>query len=436
MLAFLASYFLESLEKKEILLSAKVDARISQSETPISGHKTNLPASDVWKAGQKSAARDSLTSVESDITVLAANSSRASVAAMSQSSRESFTTPTTRTEQYASSTAESNGNTGHVTSAKCQMIDNGEVNWTKDKQGQLTQCGSPLSNTVCSSMVSSVYENTLAGSGEDANSKESNANSSHERPNQDDLIAESVTLRHSKIGKRKSRQSNNRNFIMHDSDFESSQQESNVIVAMEDAENKIRSRDTSIYDISESSEKVGQSFSDSNFGDGGDSNSINDSAISDDSLDTSHNDSADFLSHHSRWSHDQSLTNENASEHSSPLRRAKANSSFRSESGHRSAIYLHESGVRDNSVYIPEFNSELSPIKMMGSSRVATRKHAAEVSSISNENPDESSEVSDCSQEEAVCVQLPWEEDGNQSKEASKRDESLNHDEFVNIDHK
>lgn len=397
-----------------------------------------MPASEVWKAGHKSAARDSPSSVESDITVLAVNSSRASVAAIAQSSHESSTTPTTSIKQYASSTTEMNGNTGHVNTANDQVIGNSEVNWTKDKQGQIAQCGSPLSYTVCSSMVSSVYENTLAGSGDDATSKESYANSSHERPNQDDLIAESVPLRRSKIGTPKSRQSNNRNFIVHDSDFGSSQLGSNDIVGMEDAENKVRNRDISIYDISQFSEKEGQSFSDSNFGDA--SESINDSAIS---YDKSHNDSADLLSHYSRWSHDQSFTGESASEQSPPLRRAKANSSFRSESENRSAIYLHdsdhESEGRNNSVHIPEFNSELSPIKRTGSSRAVTRKHAVEVSSMSNENseyPDETSEVSDCSQEESVCVQLPWEEDGNKSLDASKRDESLNHDEFVNIDHK
>ena len=110
--------------------------------------------SDFRSSGPQSVPRGSVSSVESDIAILATNSSHCSISVISESNKEVI---------GAGSQIPGSGErvSGHVTSET-------ETDWIRDGQGNITPVGSPLSNSVCSSMVSSVYENTLAAETENA----------------------------------------------------------------------------------------------------------------------------------------------------------------------------------------------------------------------------------------------------------------------------
>ena len=110
--------------------------------------------SDFRGSAPQSVPRGSVSSVESDIAIIATNSSRGSISAASESNKEVFDAgnqiPGSR-EPVA----------GHV-------ISEAGSDWIRDGQGNITPVGSPLTNSVCSSMVSSVYENTIAAETETA----------------------------------------------------------------------------------------------------------------------------------------------------------------------------------------------------------------------------------------------------------------------------
>ena len=122
--------------------------------------KPNKSWSDVRTSGSHSVPRGSVSSVESDITILATNSSKGSVAVVSESNQDVSTAgnQTFATREPAAD---------HVTDGK-------EADLQRNSQVIITPVGSPLSNSVCSSMVSSVYENTLPGEGENVQDTGSN----------------------------------------------------------------------------------------------------------------------------------------------------------------------------------------------------------------------------------------------------------------------
>ena len=110
--------------------------------------------SDFRGSAPQSVPRGSVSSVESDIAIIATNSSRGSMSAASESAKEVFDAG----NQIPGSKEQV---TGHV-------ISEAGSDWIRDGQGNITPVGSPLTNSVCSSMVSSVYENTIAAETETA----------------------------------------------------------------------------------------------------------------------------------------------------------------------------------------------------------------------------------------------------------------------------
>ena len=118
--------------------------------------------SDVRTSGSHSVhalPRGSASSVESDIAILATNSSsRGSITAVSESNQEVISNRN-KDSVFSDKDIIREPGPNHVTDEK-------EADWISGGQEQVTPVGSPLTNSVCSSMVSSVYENTLSGAGE------------------------------------------------------------------------------------------------------------------------------------------------------------------------------------------------------------------------------------------------------------------------------
>ena len=110
--------------------------------------------SDFRGSEPKSVPRGSVSSVESDIAILATNSSRGSISVASELNKEVFGAG----NQIPSSREPVAG----------QVTREPGADWLRDGEGNITPVGSPLSNSVCSSMVSSVYENTIAAETETA----------------------------------------------------------------------------------------------------------------------------------------------------------------------------------------------------------------------------------------------------------------------------
>ena len=107
--------------------------------------------------------RGSTSSVESDIAILATNSSKVSISAVSEISVKEITNKDSFPDKDSVSEPVS-----------CHVTDEKRSDWITDGQEQVTPVGSPLTNSVCNSMVSSVYENTLSGAVEnnlDANTQ-------------------------------------------------------------------------------------------------------------------------------------------------------------------------------------------------------------------------------------------------------------------------
>lgn len=409
-------------------LDGKVDKVAESSKADETGLKQNLSSSELKKFSSAQG-RDSLTSVESDITVLVRNSSHDGVEAISETSQENAWLDDSpgELEQAADNTH------GSVAIG------------TNELDNHVTPVGSPLSTVVCLSMVSSVYKNTLSGNGEntDANDSKTNERNSYE----DDIIAEPVLKRKSKKSVRKSK---NREVTIYDSVPKSVELSTGADSSLNTFE--------SIYDISNDSRENQSHRRNKNETS---IPSIYDTAVSDpdqtdskfESLDSSNQNSADM-------SHDLLSVNQMSNSHSSPLRRRGSfRSRSRSSSRNRSAIY-GDSSAQDLSGEnilsksdIPEFPSELSPIKRTGSRRSRENNRSAllfDNNSISDSlstalSSTATDEVSGASYEKSVAedtsatsVQLPWEKHSSQSGDGTSKhkDESLNHDEFINIDHK
>ncbi|XP_069121342.1 serine/threonine-protein kinase 11-interacting protein-like [Argopecten irradians] len=120
------------------------------------------------------------TSVDSDITILT-NTSESSVAVISESSIETIPDPKVKVtdkgqgqcvfKQDLPLPLSNNGALGVGSTKKVNL------NGIAEEQGEITPIGSPLSTSVCSSMVSSVYENSLVtASEEDLNAIVENRN--------------------------------------------------------------------------------------------------------------------------------------------------------------------------------------------------------------------------------------------------------------------
>ncbi|XP_033732622.1 serine/threonine-protein kinase 11-interacting protein-like [Pecten maximus] len=120
------------------------------------------------------------TSVDSDITILT-NTSESSVAVISESSIETIPDPKVKVtdkdqgqcvfKQDLPLPMSCNGASGVGSTKKVNL------NGIAEEQGEITPIGSPLSTSVCSSMVSSVYENSLVtASEEDLNALVENRN--------------------------------------------------------------------------------------------------------------------------------------------------------------------------------------------------------------------------------------------------------------------
>ncbi|XP_060084955.1 serine/threonine-protein kinase 11-interacting protein-like, partial [Ylistrum balloti] len=122
------------------------------------------------------------TSVDSDITILT-NTSESSVAVISESSIETLPDPKVKVTDkdqgqcvFKQDLPLPMSNSGaHASSLGSSKKVN--LNGIAEEQGEITPIGSPLSTSVCSSMVSSVYENSLVtASEEDINSLIENRN--------------------------------------------------------------------------------------------------------------------------------------------------------------------------------------------------------------------------------------------------------------------
>lgn len=405
-----------------------------KSMTEVSSLRNNSSWSDVRKYGaSRSGASGSVSSVESDITVLVGNASRGSISVISESSDEKLKTSVTN-NQGNKTVSDVSGDTSDLRSDN-SITDESGITWTKGGKGLLTPVGSPLTNSVCSSMVSSVYENTITGSGEDVPPPEDDVQVIKE-----DIIAESMPIRRSK-NIDKSRQSNNRKLVIHD---ESSQSilENNGSVTVENTVPSSNKREASIYDISDPSEKEKTKY------DNAPESivpSIYDSSVSDDSVEVSR----DSLLRNDRSSHDDLSTNQITSDYLSPRRRrssrSRSGSRSRSRSQNRSAIYV-DNDINISGADSSEFLSEPSLIterefrnNQSSESVNVTNKSLESVDQLTeklSQSLNESSTLSEVSQQSTSSVQLPWEQSVNQSPDKSTRDESLNHDELVNIDHK
>jgi len=356
--------------------------------------------------------------VDSDIAILTTNSSKTSLTAtISENTHEDWLvlsgsngTVTNEHSNTAAKTipADTNG----------QEANADGINWVKDGKGQITPLGSPLTNSICSSMVSSVYENTIASGGEETGSQKSHVNGTSTN-NQSNLGGD-VALRNSSV-LRRSRSPNNRNFTLYDDKSNSS----------------TFSTSGSIYDTSNSSADK----RDKNDRDKSDS-SVYDTAFSINDLSSTREESFTTRSLDASVSHDLSVSNElDSLSFSSPLRR---NNNSRHSPDKRSAIY---SEISDKTESVPEFPHNLSPIKRHGAGQGSNRRALALDDTYQHsESQDLSAEVSivtdgssdpECNTDVSKSEQslLPWElEEATTNKPG--RDESLNHDEFVNIDHR
>jgi hypothetical protein len=398
--------------------------------------------SDVFKSG----GRESVSSVESDITVLAGNSSRGSKAIISKSINEQHKSSVTSLPEHEAF-SEINSGTGHVTSENDILINDTGIALTKVGEGPFTPVGSPLTNSVCSSMVSSVYEYTISGNVDDI-SATGNDVPLVDEDQQGHNITEYVSVRRVKRNE-KCRQSNNRNLTIFD-ETRCDISDDNFSSTAERTLNNSSDREISVYDVSDSREKNETKFSDGHESIG---SSIYDTSVSDISIETNHDDLLQIASHNARQLHDGSPTNQVKSEHSSPLRCGRSLLRSRSRSKNRSAVYVdnisYERDVIKNSG--AEFPLELSPTRniILGQESEKNESSASinrtnEILGLHNKssahfttNLNENVPASEDSQESCTNIQLPWEESGNlQLIDKSRQDDSLNHDEFVNIDHK
>lgn len=398
----------------------------SDSESK-SGDTAGLCGNTSWSDVRRYAQQESVSSVESDIAILPSNSSRSSIAAVITESTQEQTVSsesgfTPGSNIAAISEAADNICRERVLSPVEKGGNSEGINWVMDGKGQITPVGSPLTNSICSSMVSSVYENTLAGGGDDKSvdikhgNDEINVNGNHSSSSVD-----SVTLRNSG-DKRGTRTSKNRNITVY-SDKESSLD---------------MSRERSIYDSMESSainNSQNESFP-----------SVYDTAVSDSELNsTIDDDSLTTRSFDSSMSHGLSTTNQKDSLNiSSPLMR-RSNHSKNNSRNNRSAIYSEVAlAESEQNVDIPDFPDDLSPIKRSGARRKRNpNRMAIDKTYEVSDNLDESVEVSQATEssmeqrEDSGQSLLPWEiEASRPSTLKPGRDESLNHEEFVNIDHR
>ncbi|KAL4228720.1 protein kinase binding [Mactra antiquata] len=405
-----------------------VDA-LAKSEP--SGLKLNLSSSELKKSAS-SQGRGSVTSVESDIAVLPRNSSREVISAISESTHENV---------WLTDSADSkNQNMASTDDAlESDRVTTGAFN------DHVTPVGSPLSTIVCNSMVSSVYKNTLSPDSENCDNTENNDSKTEEKGSfEDDIIAEPVKKRRSRKSDRKS---NNRGLGIYDnlvlSDQVDSSTTSNTSVSIFDSSN------VSQTNVSKSEEvKVSQN----------EASSIYDTALTHDNSEYTQSNFESLNSTNqntSIQSHDSLSVNPMSSSHSSPLRRAGSMRRSRSSSRNRSAIYVENSaevGQEGDSVSSNtlDFPNDLSPIKRPGSRSSRSNNRSGIVvdgdletsqslsAAMSSTTNDESSatDVTNTSQE-ASNVLLPWEQTSSQSTDdvSKHKDESLNHDEFVNIDH-
>ena len=401
----------------------------SRSETSISSMKPGP--------------RDSVSSVESDIAILA---HCASLSKMSHPITESENEHLPTVQQSALSSSLSTAvlnkfgsldydtsDSVHVTENRDHVTDSNGLHWLKDGKSHITPLGSPLSNSVCSSMVSSVYENTLSGGGDershDAEDFETIADTNKNGSSSDDVILRRSV--NSEVGVTKS--SVRKQFLTVEG--------SDVVVRRSapelsaEKQTKQANREVSIYDI-----------------DVEDSNpSIY--ATADEQMIEEHN-SSDTTT-----ITDQSM--------STPVVR-RHNRSTRSASPYRHVTVCETVSEQGSnlSVNSPDFPSHLSPIKrpqgQTEKSPERTRSKSPrgriwDPRSVFEQSRDSPVRADDSEVgEEQVYIKnggtdletsgtepstsvptpvLPWEA-SEQSSHSSGRDESLNHEEFVNIDHR
>lgn len=377
--------------------SLDCDSKTAGDSSSAPGLQGNTSWSDVRRYG----ARDSVSSVESDIAILASHSSKSNTALITQTSHEDMVILSTGGTQVTPSTsisvmAEHAGAKNILTDVSGADISQDGIHWTMDGKGQVTPVGSPLTNSVCSSMISSVYENTISGT---VNETEINS-----EPVNGNTECAPVTLRNSG-SQRRSRSPRNRHLQVYG-------ENSNSLSAS-----------GSIYDSTDSSS---QHYS---------ATSLYDTASSSNVLNSTQDDSFVTKSHDSYMSRDHLSTNQ--SDSSSPLRR---NKNARDNSSKRSAVYSDmDSDASEHSANIPDFPDDLSPIKRSGARKSTNRKAVVMDESCESEISQVTTGSSDpeCSagENKKGSHLLPWEQEESQHGK-SKRDDSLNHEEFVNIDHR
>ena len=291
--------------------------------------------------------------------------------------------------------------------------------WIKDKNEELTPVGSPLSNSVCSSMVSSVYENTLSGTGkqQDSGSGDNTQNSSFTSSSTD-----SVSIRHSTSSHGRPK-SNHRNAVVYtEGAFESASQVSDFVNQSESSYSTVPSLNVSEVDKEQSVQSIYDTVSDT------------------DSMEKS----ADV----SNTSPNLSPSTTDMSSSSSPLRRLR--NSRRSK--RNKDVSVREENVQDaESPSLYDFPSDISPIKRTEARRaglenkrsaiVMDDEYFAELGS--EEMAQISVGMSDdvdgkCSQDMETKhtvvkqTELPWE----QQPAADLPLSGVNLDEFRNVDHR
>ncbi|KAH3730838.1 hypothetical protein DPMN_056836 [Dreissena polymorpha] len=351
--------------------------------------------------------QSSVSSVESDITILSKRCSQANLL---------------ENETIIENASIVSSDSDIVQLRKSNTIINESIHgiWKTNEQGHITPMGSPLSNSVCSSMVSSVYENTLAGAGDDG----PNVHKAQTTDTEEDAIVvrQSRRIRGSPSPSRK-----NRIAAIYDSDDSDKVQKRKKSVERSDV--KETNREYSIYDTDDSHNSSGHS--------------VYNTARSQPDSEHSNN-----LSVHSD-------NNNQSSSFSSPLRSNRSRTKSPNQRKLTQSAVDYEQNTSENQV--PDFPSDLSPIKqrVQKSDHRSDHRSAFIYDNVSNISENErsvglSSNISRDSNGDTSFNQsqsqkgsanttgsgpLPWEIEENKGK-ASGKDESLNHEEFVNIDHR
>ncbi|WAR05991.1 S11IP-like protein [Mya arenaria] len=372
--------------------------------------------------------QESVNSVESDIAILRQNSSQSRIS-------DSFTEATKENvSQKVSMTVSLSEKNGHVTAESDHNTQSNGVHWLEDGKGHVTPMGSPLSNSVCSSMVSSVYENTLAGGGDDKSqggdfevlTEESQTGSS----------TDSVTLRRS-LGtpeQTRLRGSRNRTMAFYGSESALSQSRNNNA---DDSEGLKRKSENS--DIERKETKSNREFSIYESDSNRNATSIYDSAVSEqDSMGVDQNNSSVYLDTNNSNIYSE---NDQSSNISSPVIR-------RNKTSQRSQVKRQAGKFYDElSEGLQDFPSDLSPIKNSarkpkdayieneGTDLEKSTEALSEYSSATSQSKADDSLQTTGSLNTTGSAMLPWEIEVNKTKDSGKN-ESLNHDEFINIDHR